>query len=129
MGNVGISDYLANSWLNTLGGAPFFVPTCYFQVFVGVPGADGTANQADVTDRVAATFAPAVNGAFNFTGLPPIWPMTSGEQISHVGAFDGPGVDANFLFSGVALKPRVVANGDKLVLGGFAMSFLKRATD
>lgn len=129
--SVGPSPFLADSWLNTLNGVAFVVPATYFGLYVGVPGL-GASNLSATTLRVPGTFAPAADGTFNFTGLPPIWKSAvAAETISHIAGFSG-GIDdpaAQFLFSGILLAPQTVAVGDMIALGSFQMTFPKLASD
>lgn len=124
MANVGISEYLADKWLDELNS-----PGVWFQPFIGVPGAAGTTNQAAETTRVLATFAPAAAGTCIFTGLPPIFTITTGETLTHIAGFDGSGADANFLFSAAVVASKVVADGDKVAIGSFTLKFPNLATD
>ncbi|MCV7100969.1 phage tail fiber protein [Mycobacterium palustre] len=123
-GNVGISAYLADKWLGELGQSGVWM-----QAFIGVPGADGTANLAAETTRAFATFARSSSGLWVITGLPPIFQITTGETLSHLGAFDGSDAGANFLFSAQAVASKLVANGDQVAVGAFTLKFPNLATD
>lgn len=128
--SVGISAYLADSWLDTLNGVAFVTSAAYFGLFTGIPGADGLSNVSATTLRMVGTFAAASGGSFAFTGLPPIWPSAvAAETLTHIGAFTGADgdSDAKFLFSGALLVPKTVAEGDQIALGNFGLSFTKLA--
>ena len=61
---TGISNYLANKWLDALGNATAFsVTTAYVKLHTGDPGAAGTSNAATETTRKSASFSAAANGA------------------------------------------------------------------
>ncbi|ORV92808.1 hypothetical protein AWC11_07340 [Mycobacterium interjectum] len=129
--SVGVSAYLADSWLNTLNNVAFVVPAAYFGLFTGIPGASGTSNASATTLRVPGTFAAASGGSFGFTGLPPIWSAAvAAETLTHIAAFSGAygDPDAQFLFSGALLVPKTVAEGDQIALGNFALSFMTLAS-
>lgn len=127
--SVGISTYLADSWLNTLSNVPYTSPLCAFQLHTGIPGAAGTTDVSQTTLRVAGTFAAAASGSFAFTGLPPIWTsMTAAETISCLSAWDAL-TGGNFLFSAQLLVPKTVAIGDQFALGNFTFSFATLASD
>ncbi|OIN79773.1 phage tail fiber protein [Mycobacterium malmoense] len=129
--SVGISTYLADSWGNTLNGVGFVVPATYFQLHTGIPGGAGTTDVSQTTLRVPATFAPSVNGAFDFTGMPPIWAAAvAAETIPYISGWSG-GLDddnAQFLFSAKVLVAKTVAVGDQIAIGTFTFNFLQLAS-
>ncbi len=130
MASVGISAYLADSWLNTLSNVPYTAPLCAFQLHTGIPGAAGTTDVSQTTLRQPGTFASAANGSFSFTGTPPIWSagMVAAETIAYLSGWDAL-TGGNFLFSGQLLVPTLVAIGDQFALGSFTFSFVTLASD
>jgi hypothetical protein len=129
---TGPSQYLIDQWLNTLGNVPFVVPQVYWQLHLLIPGGEGTNGVSQTTLRVPATFAPAAAGSFNFTGIPPVWPIayTETSPILAISGWDAqaPGT-GNFLLSGTLQAPRPVAAGDQFALAGFVMNAVGMASD
>ena len=98
---VGISNYLANQWLDALGNNDTFAVTnVYVKLHVGDPGAAGTANAATETTRKEASFSAASSGTLTSdTALN--WTNIAGSQdATHFTAFDDV-TAGNFLFSGI----------------------------
>lgn len=122
MAVIGISEYLANAWLGTLRNVPFTVPTTCIQLHTGPPGADGTDNVSLVTDRKSMTFSNPSGGATEVSGTPANWAMTGSETITHISVWDALS-SGNFLSAATVRAPRVVANGDELILTGNDIEF------
>ena len=97
---TGISNYLANKWLDALGNATAFsVTTAYVKLHTGDPGAAGTSNAATETTRKSASFAAAANGAIA-SDADLTWTNIAGsEDATHFSAWDNL-TTGNFLFSG-----------------------------
>lgn len=97
---TGISNYLANKWLDALGNATAFsVTTAYVKLHTGDPGAAGTSNAATETTRKSASFAAAANGAIA-SDADLTWTNIAGsEDATHFSAWDN-ATTGNFLFSG-----------------------------
>ena len=97
---TGISAYLANAWLDSLGNATSFsVTTAYVKLHVGDPGANGTSNAATETTRKSVSFAAASNGALA-SDADVSWTNIAGSQdATHFTAWDNE-TAGNFLFSG-----------------------------
>lgn len=97
---TGISNYLANKWLDALGNnVAFSVTACYVKLHVGDPGAAGTANPATEITRKSVSFAAAANGAIA-SDADITWTNISGSQdATHFTAWDAL-TDGTFLFSG-----------------------------
>nr|WP_140393838.1 hypothetical protein [Nitrospira cf. moscoviensis SBR1015] len=71
-----------------------------------------------MTSRKAMTFSAPDDGATEATGEPAQWDMTDPETISHISVwsgFDGD-VDAKYLFPAALKAPRIVVEGDVLIL-------------
>lgn len=97
---TGISNYLANKWLDALGNnVAFSVTACYVKLHVGDPGAAGTANPATEITRKSVSFGAAANGAIA-SDADVTWTNISGsEDATHFTAWDAL-TDGTFLFSG-----------------------------
>ena len=97
---TGISNYLANKWLDALGNATAFsVTTAYIKLHVGDPGSAATSNPATETTRKSASFGAAATG--NIASDADIsWTNIAGsEDATHFSAWDNLSA-GNFLFSG-----------------------------
>jgi len=97
---TGISNYLANKWLDALGNATAFsVTTAYIKLHVGDPGSAATSNAATETTRKSASFTAAATG--NIASDADIsWTNIAGsEDATHFSAWDNL-TAGNFLFSG-----------------------------
>ena len=97
---TGISEYLANQWLDALGNNDTFaVTTVYVKLHVGDPGSAGTSNPATETTRKEASFAAASTGALA-SDAALTWTNIAGSQdATHFTAWDNVSA-GNFLFSG-----------------------------
>lgn len=114
---VGLSTAnIANPNLNWLRGvAPPSIPSLNIKLHTGDPGANGTASPSAVTTRRAATMNVASGGQITLNAMSGNYAMTTGETISHFSVWDDP-TAGNFLFSGAWTVPRVVVNGDTIVI-------------
>ena len=97
---TGISDYLANQWLDALGNNDTFaVAAVYVKLHVGDPGAAGTSNPATETTRKEASFSAASSGTLTSDSAL-TWTNIAGSQdATHFTAWDNLSA-GNFLFSG-----------------------------
>lgn len=97
---TGISDYLANQWLDALGNNDTFaVAAVYVKLHVGDPGAAGTSNPATETTRKEASFSAASSGTLTSDSAL-TWTNIAGSQdATHFTAWDNVSA-GNFLFSG-----------------------------
>ncbi len=97
---TGLSSYLANAFLNSVGNATSFsVSTAYVKLHIGDPGANGTANPATETTRKAVSFGAAGSGSMA-SDADLTWTAISGsEDATYFTAWDA-STAGNFLFSG-----------------------------
>jgi hypothetical protein len=118
---TGISNYLANKWLDALGNATAFsVTTAYVKLHIGDPGAAGTSNAATETTRKSASFAAATNGAIA-SDADITWTNIAGsEDATHFTAWDN-ATTGNFLFSGTITGNPYTA-GDTYTIASGALS-------
>lgn len=115
--SVGISPFLANSWLGALRNIPFTIGILCVQLHTGDPGAAGTANTSAVGGREVATFSDPVGGVMTTTGNPPAWNISAPETISYISVWDAYSA-GNWLWNARLDKAQTVANGDVFRLGG-----------
>ncbi len=115
--SVGISPFLANSWLGALSNIPFTIGITVVQLHTGDPGAAGTSNVSAVGGREVATFAAPVDGILSTTGNPPAWDISTPETISYISVWDAY-TSGNWLWNARLEKAQTVANGDVFRLGG-----------
>lgn len=118
---TGISNYLANKWLDALGNATAFsVTSAYVKLHTGDPGAAGTSNAATETTRKSASFAAATNGAIA-SDADITWTNIAGsEDATHFTAWDN-ATTGNFLFSGTITGNPYTA-GDTYTIASGALS-------
>jgi len=97
---TGLSSYLANAFLNSVGNATSFsVSTAYVKLHIGDPGANGTANPATETTRKAVSFGAAGSGSMA-NDADVSWTSIAGSQnATYFTAWDA-STAGNFLFSG-----------------------------
>lgn len=97
---TGLSSYLANAFLNSVGNATSFsVSTAYVKLHIGDPGANGTANPATETTRKAVLFGAAGSGSMA-NDADVSWASIAGsEDATYFTAWDA-STAGNFLFSG-----------------------------
>lgn len=115
---VGMSEYLADSWLNALCNATSFsVTTVYVQLHTGDPGAAGTANVATETTRKTVSFgapaAPAAGVVTISNDAQVQWTNIAGSQdATHYSLWDNSS-GGNYLGSGLVTASAYTA-GDTL---------------
>jgi hypothetical protein len=118
---TGVSSYLANAWLDSVGNATSFsVATVYVKLHVGDPGANGTSNAATETTRKAASFAAASSGSIA-SDAAITWTNIAGSQdATHFTAWDNVSA-GNFLFSGTITANAYTA-GDTFTISSGALT-------
>ena len=96
---TGLSAYLANSFLDSLGNATSFsVSDVYVKLHTANPGSDGSANPALEITRKTATFSSATAGGLS-SDLAITWSNIVGsEDATYFTAWDS-ATAGNFLFS------------------------------
>ena len=97
---TGLSTYLANAFLDSVGNATSFsVTTAYVKLHVADPGANGTANPATETTRKSVSFSAASSGSLT-SDAAITWTNIAGSQdATYFTAWDA-STAGNFLFSG-----------------------------
>jgi len=97
---TGLSTYLANAFLDSVGNATAFsVSTAYVKLHVADPGANGTANPATETTRKSVSFSAASVGLLT-SDAAITWTNIAGSQdATYFTAWDSL-TTGNFLFSG-----------------------------
>lgn len=120
----GISSYTATAVLNALGNnTSFAVATCYIQLHIGAPGANGTSNTATETTRKSVSFGAASAGAIT-NDADVTWTSISGSQdATHFSLWDA-STSGNFLGSGTITANAYTA-GDTYTItsGSLSLSF------
>jgi hypothetical protein len=118
---TGISNYLANAWLDALGNATAFsVTTPYVKLHVGDPGAAGTSNAATETTRKSVSFGASSAGALA-SDADVSWTNIAGSQdATHFTAWDNL-TTGNFLFSGTITGNAYTA-GDTYTISSGALT-------
>ena len=97
---TGLSTYLANAFLDSVGNATAFsVSTAYVKLHVGDPGANGTANPATETTRKAVSFSAASVGLLTSDAAITWTNIAGSEDATYFTARDSL-TTGNFLFSG-----------------------------
>lgn len=97
---AGLSTYLANSFLDSLGNATAFsVSNVYVKLHIADPGANGTANPATETTRKAASFGSATGGGLSSDAAITWTNIAGSEDATYFTAWDSL-TTGNFLFSG-----------------------------
>jgi hypothetical protein len=118
---TGISNYLANQWLDALGNNDTFaVASVYVKLHVGDPGANGTSNAATETTRQEASFAAASSGSLA-SDAAITWTNIAGSQdATHFTAWDNVSA-GNFLFSGT-ITANAYSAGDTFTISSGALT-------
>ena len=118
---TGISNYLANQWLDALGNDDTFaVAAVYVKLHVGDPGSAGTANAATETTRKEASFAAASSGSLA-SDAAITWTNIAGSQdATHFTAWDNVSA-GNFLFSGT-VTANAYSAGDTFTISSSALT-------
>ena len=112
---TGLSAYLANSLLDSVGNATSFsVANVYVKLHVGDPGANGTANAATETTRKACAFAAASGGSIS-SDADVSWTNISGSQDATFFTTWDNASTGNFLFSGTIIGDAYTA-GDTFTI-------------
>lgn len=118
----GISLYLANAWLGTLGGTSFSVSARYLQLHTGSPGYYGTSHvSAGDSSRKSVTFGSPANGAIMASNSP-TW--TNGgitEVITELSLWDASS-SGHFLRSVQLAAPITWVSTNTLSLDAFGLS-------
>jgi hypothetical protein len=97
---AGISNFLANSWLDALGNnTSFAVTTVFIKLHVGDPGPSATANAAIETSRKEASFSAASTGTLTSDAAITYTNIAGSQDATFFSAFDNE-TAGNFLFSG-----------------------------
>ena len=97
---TGLSTYLANAFLDSLGNATAFsVSTAYVKLHTGDPGANGTGNPATETTRKSVSFAASSSGALASDAAVTWTNIAGSEDATYFTAWDA-STAGNFLFSG-----------------------------
>lgn len=112
---VGLAPATAASILDAIGNAAAFsFSAVWIKLHVGDPGAAGTSNPANETDRVQASFGAASSGAIsNDAAL--TWTGVSGtEDYTHFSAWTA-STAGTFEFSG-AITANAVTAGDNFTI-------------
>jgi len=120
---TGMSAYLANSLLNSLGNnTSYAVTNVYVKLHVGDPGADGAANAATEITRKAVSFAAASAGSIA-SDADVTWLVILGSQdATHFTAWDSL-TTGNFLFSGtITGNPYTAGDTYTIASGSFSAS-------
>jgi hypothetical protein len=97
---TGLSAYLANAFLDSVGNATAFsVSTAYVKLHVADPGANGTANPATETTRKSVSFGASSGGALASDAAITWTNIAGSEDATYFTAWDA-STAGNFLFSG-----------------------------
>lgn len=118
---VGISNYLANQWLDALGNNDTFAVTnVYVKLHVGDPGAAATANAATETTRKEASFSAASSGALTSDAALTWTNIVGSQDATHFSAWDNL-TAGNFLFSGTVTANAYTA-GDTFTIASTSLT-------
>ena len=97
---TGLSTYLANAFLDSLGNATAFsVSNVYVKLHIADPGSAGTANPATETTRKAASFGSATAGGLSSDAAITWTNIAGSEDATYFTVWDS-STAGNFLFSG-----------------------------
>lgn len=97
---TGLSTYLANAFLDSLGNATAFsVSNVYVKLHIADPGSAGTANPATETTRKVASFGSATGGGLSSDAAITWTNIAGSEDATYFTAWDS-ATAGNFLFSG-----------------------------
>ena len=112
---TGLSDYLANKFLDGLGnGKTFSIPIVYVQLHIGNPGEDGIKNSAIETTRKLISFTPAFIGGLS-SDIDLTWKNIAGSENATYFTIWDDLVEGNFLFSGTISGDAYIA-GDTFTI-------------
>ena len=122
---TGLAAATANAILDSLCRGVAWTPpdAVHIQLHVGDPGAAGTANPADETTRVEATFAtPATGGGISNTAAVSWTSVSAAEDVTHFSAWDA-ATDGDFQFSGeITANAVMVGDGFSIPVGDLDVS-------
>lgn len=97
---TGLSTFLANGFLDSLGNATAFsVSNVYVKLHIADPGSAGTANPATETTRKAASFGSATAGGLSSDAAITWTNIAGSEDATYFTVWDSL-TAGNFLFSG-----------------------------
>ena len=110
---VGQSAAHAAGILNLMRGVSYPAYTPWFQLHIGEPGANGTANQSSVTTRKSPVFAAPNSGVMAAPAIS--WSDWAGanEVITHVSVWDAE-TGGNFKQSAALDPQKTVESSDQL---------------
>ena len=118
---VGISNYLANQWLDALGNNDTFAVTnVYVKLHVGDPGSAATANAATETTRKEASFSAASSGSLTSDAALTWTNIVGSQDATHFSAWDNL-TAGNFLFSGTVTANAYTA-GDTFTIASTSLT-------
>lgn len=118
---TGLSTYLANSFLDSLGNATAFsVSNVYVKLHTADPGSDGTANPALETTRKAVSFGSATAGGLSSDSAITWTNIVGSEDATFFTAWDSL-TAGNFLFSGTITGNPYTA-GDTYTISSSALT-------
>jgi hypothetical protein len=112
---AGLSSYLANAFLDSLGNnTSFAVTTVFVKLHIGDPGVNGTSNAATETTRKSVSFSAASSGSLS-SDADITWTNIAGSQdATFFSAWDNASA-GNFLFSG-SISGNAYTAGDTYVI-------------
>jgi len=118
---IGLSSYLAGSWLNAVGNnTSFAVAQVYVKLHVGDPSSNGTANPATETTRKAASFGTASAGVLT-SDADVVWTNIAGSQTATFFTAWDATTAGNFLFSG-SITGNPYTAGDTFTIASGALT-------
>lgn len=123
---VGTTQYLNNSWLNTIKstGTSFNVAAgIYVLLHTGAPGSAGAGNVSSVTTRQAITFTAATTGVLNSSSSPSwtSWAGTNGEVVTAVSFWDA-STSGNCLWTATLSASKTINTGDTFTLSSASLT-------
>lgn len=118
---TGLSTYLANAFLDSLGNATAFsVSNVYVKLHVADPGSAGTANPAVETTRKVASFGSATGGGLSSDAAITWTNIAGSEDATYFTVWDA-STAGNFLFSG-AITGNPYTAGDTYTIASGALT-------
>ncbi len=124
---LGLTDVLANAWLNTLRGTSYSVANVYVKLHTGDPGATGAANASGETTRKLVTFgapsgdAIALSASVSWTA----W-AAGAETLTHISLWDNVSA-GNCIWTGALSPSKSMSNGDTFTLSTLPISITPSA--
>lgn len=112
-----ITVFLANRWLDTVGGTAFTtIAGSFIKLHTADPGAAAATAPSANTTRVSATWSAASAGSKAISNTPTWATWASGsETISHISDWDAI-TTGNAVFTAALTVSKAVTNGDTLTL-------------